>query len=162
MKNKRAVYPGTFDPITYGHLDLIKRAAKIFDVVIVAVAHSEDKKPLFSIRERVRMVKEAMADIQKVKVDDFDCLIVDYIKRVKAHVIIRGVRMISDFEYEFQMALTNRSLNPDIETIFMMPNESYCYLSSKLIKEAASLGGAVENFVPKKIALALKQKLLKK
>lgn len=162
MKNKRAVYPGTFDPITYGHLDLIKRAAKIFDEVIVAVAHSEDKKPLFSIRERVRMVKEVMADIQKVKVDDFDCLIVDYIKRVKAHVIIRGVRMISDFEYEFQMALTNRSLNPDIETIFMMPNESYCYLSSKLIKEAASLGGAVENFVPKKIALALKQKLLKK
>ncbi len=156
---RRAVYPGTFDPITYGHLDLIKRAAKIFDEVIVVVAHSEDKNPLFTLDERVKMTKEAIGHIRNVKVDDCNFLIVDYLKEINAQVLIRGLRMISDFEYEFQMALTNRKLNPKVETIFMMPRETYCYLSSKLIKEAALLGADTEKFVPKKVARALKEKL---
>ena len=159
---RRAVYPGTFDPITYGHLDLIKRAAKIFDEVIVVVAHSEDKNPLFTLDERVKMTKEAIGHIRNVKVDDCNFLIVDYLKEINAQVLIRGLRMISDFEYEFQMALTNRKLNPKVETIFMMPRETYCYLSSKLIKEAALLGADTEKFVPKKIARALKGKLQKR
>jgi pantetheine-phosphate adenylyltransferase len=158
--NKRiAVYPGTFDPITYGHLDLLKRASNIFDEVIVAVAHSVNKKPLFSVAERVSMIKKSVEGIANVQVDDFDNLIVDYMKEVKARTIIRGLRMISDFEYEFQMALTNRQLDPEVETIFMMPNESYCYLSSKLIKEAVMLGADVEQFVPKEIAKQLLRKL---
>jgi len=159
---RRAVYPGTFDPITYGHLDLIKRAAKIFDEVIVVVAHSEDKNPLFTLDERVKMTKEAIGHIRNVKVDDCNFLIVDYLKEINAQVLIRGLRMISDFEYEFQMALTNRKLNPKVETIFMMPRETYCYLSSKLIKEAALLGADTEKFVPKKVARALKEKLQKR
>ena len=159
---RKAVYPGTFDPITYGHLDLIKRAAKIFNEVIVVVAHSEDKNPLFTLDERVKMIRGAIGHIRNVKVDDCNFLIVDYLKEVNAHILIRGLRMISDFEYEFQMALTNRKLNPKIETIFMMPREIYCYLSSKLIKEVALLGADVEKFVPKKIARALKEKLQKR
>jgi pantetheine-phosphate adenylyltransferase len=156
---RKAVYPGTFDPITYGHLDLLKRATKIFDEVVVAVAHSNNKQPLFSVEERVSMVKKAVAGIGNVKVDDFNSLVVDYMKKAGAMTIIRGIRMISDFEYEFQMALTNRQLNSDVETIFMMPNESYCYLSSKLIKEAVLLGADVKQFVPKEIAEALTKKL---
>lgn len=156
---KKAIYPGTFDPVTYGHLDIIKRAANIFDEVIVVIAHSEDKNPLFTPAERMRMVKEAIGDIDNVKVDDWRGLIVDYLNRVDARIIIRGLRMISDFEYEFQMALTNRKLNPQVETIYMMPHESYCYLSSKLIKEAASLGADISKFVPEKIAQVLKEKL---
>jgi pantetheine-phosphate adenylyltransferase len=159
MTRRKAVYPGTFDPITYGHLDLLKRATKIFDEVVVAVAHSVNKEPLFSVEERVAMVKEAVAGIGNVVVDDFNCLVVDYMKKAGARTIIRGIRMISDFEYEFQMALTNRQLDPEVETIFMMPNESYCYLSSKLIKEAVMLGAEVEQFVPREIAQALKNKL---
>ncbi|MDP8261646.1 MAG: pantetheine-phosphate adenylyltransferase [Candidatus Kappaea frigidicola] len=158
MKRK-AVYPGTFDPITYGHLDLLKRATKIFDEVVVAVAHSVNKAPLFSVDERVSMVKKAVAGIENVKVDDFNCLVVDYMMKVEARTIIRGIRMISDFEFEFQMALTNRQLNSEVETIFMMPHESYCYLSSKLIKEAVMLGADVKQFVPKEIAEALTNKL---
>jgi pantetheine-phosphate adenylyltransferase len=156
---RKAVYPGTFDPITYGHLDLLKRATKIFDEVVVAVAHSNNKQPLFSVEERVSMVKKAVAGIENVKVDDFNSLVVDYMKKAGAMTIIRGIRMISDFEYEFQMALTNRQLNSDVETIFMMPNESYCYLSSKLIKEAVLLGADVKQFVPMEIAEALTKKL---
>ena len=159
MIKRKAVYPGTFDPITYGHLDLLKRATKIFDEVVVAVAHSTNKQPLFSVEERVSMVKKAVAGIENVKVDDFNCLVVDYMKKMEARTIIRGIRMISDFEYEFQMALTNRQLNSDVETIFMMPHESYCYLSSKLIKEAVMLGADVKQFVPKEIAEALTKKL---
>lgn len=159
MIKRKAVYPGTFDPITYGHLDLLKRATKIFDEVVVAVAHSNNKQPLFSVEERVSMVKKAVAGIENVKVDDFNSLVVDYMKKAGAMTIIRGIRMISDFEYEFQMALTNRQLNSDVETIFMMPNESYCYLSSKLIKEAVLLGADVKQFVPMEIAEALTKKL---
>jgi len=159
MIKRKAVYPGTFDPITYGHLDLLKRATKIFDEVVVAVAHSTNKGPLFSVEERVFMVKKAVEGIKNVKVDDFNSLVVDYMEKVEARTIIRGLRMISDFEYEFQMALTNRQLNSEVETIFMMPNESYCYLSSKLIKEAVTLGADVKQFVPKEIAEALTKKL---
>ena len=158
-KSNIAVYPGTFDPVTYGHIDIIKRAARIFSKVIVAVAHNEDKCPLFSVEERVLMLKDSIKGIKNVVVDDFDGLVVGYVRRKGARVMIRGLRMISDFEYEFQMALTNRKLAEDIETIFMMPNESYSYISSKLIKEAAGLGADVKNFIPKKVQLLLKKKI---
>jgi len=158
-KSKTAVYPGTFDPVTYGHIDIIKRAARIFDKVIIAVAHNNEKSPLFNVNERVSMLKDAVKGLNNVVVDDFEGLVVAYAKRKGARVMIRGLRMISDFEYEFQMALTNRKLSEDIETIFMMPNESYSYISSKLIKEAASLGADVKNFIPRKVQILLKEKL---
>lgn len=162
MKKARiAVYPGTFDPVTYGHIDLINRASKIFDKVIVAVAHSNDKGVLFSVKERVAMLKDAVKDMGNVVIDDFNGLVIDYVKKSSSRVMIRGLRMLSDFEYEFQMALTNRKLSGDIETIFMMPHEDYSYVSSKLIKEAASLGADVSNFIPKKAEAALKEKLKK-
>jgi pantetheine-phosphate adenylyltransferase len=156
---KIAVYAGSFDPVTYGHIDIIKRAAKIFDQVIVAVAHNADKKSLFDIKERVSMIKTIIRNIPNVRVDDFTGLAVDYVSKSKSNVLIRGLRMVSDFEYEFQMALTNRKLNEKIETIFLMPNEAYSYLSSTLIKEAASLGADVKNFVPGFIGKKMKEKL---
>lgn len=159
MSRYRAVYPGSFDPITYGHIDIIKRAAKVFDEVIVAVAHNLDKRPLFSVRERVEMLKRATHGITNVKIDDFNALAVDYVKKKGINVIIRGIRMISDFEYEFQMALTNRKLNSSIETIFMMPNEAYSYVSSKLIKEAAALGANLKDFVPSFVEKRLLKKI---
>ena len=158
---QRAIYPGSFDPVTYGHIDLIKRAQDVFSEVIVAVAHNPHKKPLFSVKERVEMLKKATADLKGIVIDEFDSLVVDYARKQKARVIIRGLRMISDFEYEFQMALTNRRLNPHIETIFLMPQESYSYLSSKLLKEAASLGADLSSFVPEFVEKALKKKLRK-
>lgn len=161
MKEKIAIYPGTFDPVTYGHIDLIERAAKIFDKVIVAVASSNSKGVLFSVEERVAMLREAVKSIKNVTIDDFEGLVVDYVKKQSSQVMIRGLRMLSDFEYEFQMALTNRKLAGDIETIFMMPHEDYSYISSKLIKEAASLGADVSKFVPKNAEKALKEKLKK-
>ena len=156
---QRAIYPGSFDPVTYGHIDLIKRAQEIFSEVIVAVAHNPHKKPLFSIKERVRMLKVATSGMKGVEVRDFNGLVVDYARKQKIKVLIRGVRMISDFEYEFQMALTNRKIAPDIETIFLMPHESYSYLSSRLLKEAASLGADLSSFVPDFIEKALNKKL---
>ena len=156
---QKAIYPGSFDPMTYGHIDIIKRALGIFEEVIVAVADNPSKKPLFSLNERVNMAKQATKDFDRVVVADFNTLVVEYAHKEKIGVIIRGIRMISDFEYEFQMALTNRKLAPDIETIYLMPSESYSYLSSKLIKEAASLGADISNFVPRFIADALKAKL---
>lgn len=160
-ETKIAVYPGTFDPVTYGHIDIIMRAAKIFDKVIVAVAHNKAKGTLFTVEERVVMLKDVIKDIRNVTVDDFNDLVVDYVKRTGSNVMIRGLRMISDFEYEFQMALTNRKLASDIETIFMMPHEDYSYVSSKLIKEAASLGADMASFIPKKVEIALKRKIKK-
>jgi pantetheine-phosphate adenylyltransferase len=154
-----AVYPGTFDPVTYGHIDIIKRASRIYDKVIVAVAHNEDKSPLFSVSERMLMLKDSVRLIKNVTVDDFRGLVVDYARDKGARVMIRGLRMISDFEYEFQMALTNRKLSAQIETVFMMPSESYSYISSKLIKEAASLGADVRCFIPEKVQALLKKKL---
>ncbi|MBU3911873.1 MAG: pantetheine-phosphate adenylyltransferase [Candidatus Omnitrophica bacterium] len=156
---KIVVYPGSFDPITYGHLDIIKRALKISDRVIVAVAHNTDKRPFFSVKERVSMLKKAVKGLKGVEVGDFDGLVIKYVRKKGARVVIRGLRMISDFEYEFQMALTNRKLANDIETIFMMPSESYSYLSSKLIKEAASFGANIKGFVPRFVEQAIKEKL---
>ncbi|MCM8789516.1 MAG: pantetheine-phosphate adenylyltransferase [Candidatus Omnitrophica bacterium] len=156
-----AIYPGSFDPVTYGHIDLIKRAREMFSEVIVAVAHNSPKKPVFSVNERVEMLKKATAGLGGVIIEDFDGLVVKYAAKKKAKVIIRGLRMISDFEYEFQMALTNRKLSADIETIFLMPQESYSYLSSKLLKEAAALGADLSSFVPDFVEKALKKKLNK-
>jgi pantetheine-phosphate adenylyltransferase len=157
-----AVYPGTFDPVTYGHLDVIKRTSSLFDKVFVAVAHSGHKKPFFSAEERVAMMKEAVSEYDNVEVEDFDGLVMDYVVGKSARVVVRGLRMISDFEYEFQMALTNRKINPDVETVFMMPNESYSYLSSKLIKEIAFMNADISKFVPKNVEAKLKEKLQKK
>jgi pantetheine-phosphate adenylyltransferase len=156
-----AIYPGTFDPVTYGHIDLIKRAQEIFPQLIVAVGSNSHKKPLFNVQERVRMLKKATSGLEGVNIESFSGLVVDYARRRKAKVLIRGLRMISDFEYEFQMALTNRKLAADIETIFLMPHESYCYLSAKLLKEAASLGANLSSFVPDFVEDALKKKLRK-
>ena len=158
---KKAVYPGTFDPVTYGHIDLIKRAAKIFDEVIVAVADNATKNPLLSTTERVSLLKRAIRGMNNVKVESFSELMVDYVQSRKINVVVRGLRMISDFEYEFQMALTNRKLNKNIEVIFMMPNESYSFLSSKLIKEVAALGAELSEFLPLFVEKKLKEKLKK-
>ena len=158
---QKAIYPGTFDPVTNGHIDLIKRAQEIFPELIVAVAHNPHKNPLFTLEERVKMLKSATSDLSGVTIEDFDGLVVDYALKQKAKVIIRGLRMLSDFEYEFQMALTNRKLNPNVETIFLMPHESYSYLSSRLLKEVASLGADLSPFVPDSVEKALKKKLHK-
>ena len=159
---RRAIYPGTFDPVTYGHIDLIKRALKIVDEVIVAVAHNPAKGPLFSVEERVALLTRACRGMRGVMVESFDSLVVDYARRKRAGVVIRGLRMLSDFEYEFQMALTNRKLSSRVETIFLMPSESYAYLSARLIKEAAALGADLSAFVPPVVARALKRKLTKR
>jgi len=155
----RAIYPGTFDPVTYGHIDLIKRARKIFDELIVAVAHNPGKVPLFTVEERVRFLQRATRSMRGVVIDHFNSLVVDYVRRKGTRVMIRGLRMLSDFEYEFQMALTNRKLSDDVETIFMMPSESYAYVSARLLKEAASLGADLSAFVPPFVAEALHRKL---
>jgi len=154
----RAIYPGTFDPVTFGHIDLIKRALKIFDEVIVAVAHNPDKKPWFSVSERVAFLKRATRTMPGVSVEDFDSLVVDFCRHKQAPVVIRGLRMLSDFEYEFQMALTNRKLSNQVEAIFLMPSESYAYVSARLIKEAAALGADLSAFVPDFVEAALKRK----
>jgi len=155
---RQAIYPGTFDPLTFGHLDIIKRASKVFDKVLVAVARNPYKKPLFSLEERLAMVKKATENMTNVTVEAFDRLIIDYAKQKKINVIIRGLRMISDFEYEFQMALTNRRLSKSVETLFMMPSEEYAYLSSKLLKEAASLKADIKKFVPLFVAKKLQKR----
>ncbi len=156
-----AIYPGTFDPVTYGHIDLIKRACCIFPKLIVAVARTSRirKELLFTAKERINFLKQATRDMPGVEIEEFDGLVVDYARSKGAKVLIRGLRMISDFEYEFQMALTNRKLAPDIETIFLMPQEGYSYLSSKLLKEAVSLGANISCFVPDFVHKALKAKL---
>ncbi|NQT32503.1 MAG: pantetheine-phosphate adenylyltransferase [Candidatus Omnitrophica bacterium] len=158
---RTVVYPGTFDPVTYGHLDIIKRISKLYDKVYVAVAHSKEKGPLFSVEDRVKMLEEAVSDHKNVEVTDFDGLVVDYAVKKSVRVVVRGLRMISDFEYEFQMALTNRKLTPEIETVFMMPSESYSYLSSKLIKEIVGLGADISSFVPGNVEKRMKEKLKK-
>jgi len=155
----RAIYPGTFDPVTYGHLDLITRALAIFEDVIVAVAHNPGKHPLFRVEERVAMLRQATRKLRRVTIEDFDSLVVDYAARKRARVVIRGLRMVSDFEYEFQMALTNRKLSDRVETIFLMPSESHAYVSARLMKEAAALGADLSAFVPPFVATALKRRL---
>ena len=158
---RTAIYPGTFDPVTFGHLDVVKRVASIYDKVFMAVAKSDEKAPLFSVEERMAMLRDAVKDLGNVTVESFEGLVVDYAKAKGSKVVVRGLRMISDFEYEFQMALTNRKLAPGIETVFMMPNEDYSYLSSKLIKEVARLGADVSAFVPENVNIKLKEKLKK-
>jgi len=155
---RKAIYPGTFDPVTYGHLDIIERASVLYDKVLVAVAVGIGKKPLFTAEERVEMLNEETCAFGNVEVEEFNELVVDYAGRKSAKVIIRGLRMISDFEYEFQMALTNRKLAPEIETVFMMPKESYSYLSSRLIKEVAGLRADISAFVPQNVENKLKEK----
>ncbi len=155
---KIAVYPGSFDPATYGHLDIIKRSLEIFDKVIVAVIRHPHKEPLFTLQERVKMLKVATKDLKNVKVDSFEGLLVNYVKSQKTNIIIRGLRAISDFEYELQMVLMNRRLNNSIETIFLMPEEHYSYLSSSLVKEIVFSGGKASKFVPPVVEEALHRK----
>ena len=154
-----AIYPGSFDPLTNGHLDVLQRAATLFDHVILAVAHQGEKHPLFSVPERVEMAREAVTALPNVVVDDFRTLLIDYAQSKGATVVVRGLRAVSDFEFEFQMALMNRTLAPKVETIFMMPKDCYSYLSSRITKQIALLGGDVSAFVPPHIEAALKRKL---
>jgi len=156
---RKAIYPGSFDPLTNGHLDVIERATKLFDRVIVAVASNESKKPLFTLKERVDLVTRGVRHLPNVEVDSFDNLLVDYAERRGARAVVRGLRAISDFEFEFQLALMNRKLNENIETIFMMPKDTYTFLSSRIVKEIARLGGDVSSFVPAHVQTALKRKL---
>lgn len=153
-----AIYPGSFDPLTNGHVDIIERGARIFDVIIVAILVNAEKSPLFSKEERVAIVKEVFKVRPNVEVDTFDGLLVDYAARREANVIVRGLRAVSDFEVEFQMALMNRRLDPNIETVFMMPAEQYSYISSRLIKEVFSLGGRVRGLVPDSVEQRLREK----
>ncbi len=154
-----AVYPGSFDPITNGHLDVIYRAATMFDRVVVAVAQNVEKVPLFSAPDRVALARAAVQGHPNVTVDEFDGLLVRYARRIGARVLVRGLRAVSDFEYEFQMALVNRRLDRHIETIFLMPKEEYIFLSSRTVKEVAALGGDVSGFVPSVVERALRRKL---
>jgi pantetheine-phosphate adenylyltransferase len=154
-----AVYPGSFDPLTNGHVDIILRGARIFDRIVVAMLVNAEKAPLFTMDERVEMTRAVFKDQANVVVDTFDGLLVDYVERQRAQVIVRGLRAVSDFEFEFQMALMNRRLNSQIETVFMMPAEQYSYISSRLIKEVFSLGGRVHGLVPELVEARLREKV---
>src|SRR3984893_505613 len=155
---RRAIYPGSFDPVTNGHLDVIERARKLFDEVIVAVAHNDEKQALFSLQERLDLLQETAAKIDNVRITQLDGLLVEFAVTQKATAVIRGLRAVSDFEFEFQMALMNRKLEASVETIFLMPKEEFTYLSSRLVKEIARLGGDVSSFVPPAVAKALGKK----
>ena len=157
-----AIYPGSFDPVTFGHIDIIKRAALIFDKVVVAVANATTKQFLLTTEERIELIRKSTQDMRHVVIEPFDGLIVDYAQKKGIHVLIRGLRMISDFEYELQMALTNRRLSGIVETVFLMPSEGYSFLSSTLIKEAASLGANISSFVPDFVAQKLKDRIPKR
>jgi len=159
MKPVLAIYPGSFDPVTNGHLDLIERGTKIFDHLIVAVLRNAEKEPLFSVPERIEMLREVTRQWPNVEVDVFQGLLVDYARQRKARVILRGIRAISDYEYELQMALMNRKLEPQIETVFMMPAEAYSYLSSKLVRDIAQLGGPIQGLVPPVVERRLRAKV---
>jgi pantetheine-phosphate adenylyltransferase len=156
--SKVAIYPGSFDPITYGHIDIVERSLEIFDKVIVAIAFDTSKRSLFTVKERMNLIRTIFGDVPNVIVDSFKGLLVDYVGKTNANVIIRGLRATSDFEYEFHMASMNRSLNPRLDTLFMMTSKDYFFVSSRTIKEVASLGGAVEGLVPSLVATRLKQK----
>ncbi len=153
-----AVYPGTFDPFTNGHIDLVRRALRIFPRLIVAVASNPQKNPLFTLEERLAIIREATADLRGLELDTFDMLTVEYVRKKGAQVILRGIRAVSDFEFEFAMALMNRKLHEEVETVFLMPNEAYTYLSSRLVKEVALLGASVDCLVPPLAARLLKER----
>jgi pantetheine-phosphate adenylyltransferase len=155
---RRAIYPGSFDPVTNGHLDVIERARKLFDEVIVAVAHNDEKQPLFTLQERLDLLQATVGKIDNVRIAKFDGLLVDFAVAEKAGAVIRGLRAVSDFEFEFQMALMNRKLEGTVETIFLMPKEEYTYLSSRIVKEIGRLGGDVSKFVPAPVAEGLRGK----
>jgi len=158
MKKRLAVYPGSFDPITNGHLDILARGLELFDTVIVAIAHNIEKKALFTVEERKDLIRRSVKDHVKIKVDSFEGLLVDYVKKVDAKTVIRGLRAMSDFEYEFQMASMNRELNKEMDTIFMMTSKDYFFISSRTIKEVASFGGCITGLVPDVVATELKEK----
>lgn len=153
-----AVYPGSFDPLTNGHVDIIRRGARMFDRIIVAILLNAEKAPLFSADERMRLIRDVFRDAPAVEADTFEGLLVDYMRQKQANVIVRGLRAVSDFEYEMQMALMNRHLSPEVETVFMMPAEQYTYVSSRLVKEVASLGGSVAGLVPEQVEKRLVEK----
>ena len=155
---RTAIYPGSFDPITNGHLDVVQRAAKLFDRVIVAIARNEGKKPLFAVMERKRLVAQSIRHLRNVEADVFTGLLVRYVEKRSGDAIVRGLRAVSDFEFEFQLALMNRKLNERVETIFMMPKDTYTFISSRIVKEIARLGGDVTAFVPPEVKVALAAK----
>jgi pantetheine-phosphate adenylyltransferase len=158
MKSVNAIYPGSFDPLTNGHVDIIHRGARFFDRIVIGVLINLEKAPLFTVPERVEIAREVFCEWPNVEVDTFDGLLVDFARRKHASVIVRGLRAISDFEYEMQMALMNRRLNPEIETVFMMPAEPYTYVSSRLVKEVVALGGSVHGIVPETVERRLREK----
>jgi pantetheine-phosphate adenylyltransferase len=159
LKKVTAIYPGSFDPPTHGHLDLIERGSQIFDELVVAILRNPEKSPLFSVGERRRMLEELTSHLKNVRVDTFDGLTVDYAAKLKASAVLRGIRALSDYEYELQMAMMNRKLRPDLETVFMMPAEQYSYLSSRLVREVARLGGEISELVPALVEQRLRAKL---
>jgi pantetheine-phosphate adenylyltransferase len=159
MDSKLAIYPGSFDPVTNGHLDLIERASKLFGRVVVTVARNAEKAPMFTLKERVEMLREATQPFPNVEVDTFDGLLVDYARKLGARVLVRGIRAISDYEYELQMALMNRRLEPQLETVFMLPAVEYSYLSSHLVRELAVLGGSLSGLVPPAVEQRLRIKV---
>ncbi len=156
---RKAVYPGTFDPMTNGHLDIIRRASHLFNEIIVAVAPSHSKKPFFSLDERIALIEKALENLDNVTVVGFDCLLIDFVRKQKANIILRGLRAVSDFEYEFQLAGMNRKLSKDVETIFLTPSEEFMFISSTLVREIASLNGDVSQFVPHHVLEALQKKV---
>jgi pantetheine-phosphate adenylyltransferase len=158
MSGRTAVYPGTFDPITNGHLSIITRALKIFDKLIIAILNNPQKEPLFSIQERIDMIKDVLKSKSNIEVDVFDGLLVDYVIKKKSNVVLRGIRALSDFEYEFQMALMNRKLNREVQSIFLMTDYKWFYISSTIIKEAASFNGDISGLVPPSVCSKLKEK----
>ncbi|MEA3287429.1 MAG: pantetheine-phosphate adenylyltransferase [Candidatus Marinimicrobia bacterium] len=162
MKNRLAIYPGTFDPITLGHLDIIERSVSIFDEVVVSVGRNIGKKPLFSVEERIEMIQRTTSHLSNVQVTYFDGLIVDYARKMKAIAMIRGLRAMSDFEFEFQMALVNRTLHPDLVQVFLMPHEAYTHLNSTIVREVSSFNGDISPFVTPYVAEVLHEKFHRK
>jgi len=160
MKKHIAVYPGSFDPITYGHLDIIRRGLGVFDELIIAVARNSEKKALFSVEERLEMIRQAVGDDSRIRVDTFKGLLVDFVAAQGSRVILRGLRAVSDFEYEFQIAQMNHTVKERVETLFMMTSVPYGYLSSSIVKEVASLGGPIDSFVPQVVKEALEKKFM--
>lgn len=156
---KIAVYPGSFDPVTHGHMDIIRRSASVFDKLIVGVLRNKSKNPLFTVQERVKMIQEVTSDIENVEVVDFDGLLIDFVHKVGAKAIVRGLRAVTDFEYELQMSLTNKVIAPDIETVFLTTNLQYSYLSSSIVKEIASYNGDISHFVDKRVEKAIQDKM---